>query len=170
MPKRSHVISYWLLPEIATRKLLAQEIGALAARFGAPMFAPHVTVFIGPENSRRPAEVLREIGSIKIELTISGIRFSEQFTKTVFVQFERSDPLQELGDKIWKVSGGSARYVIDPHLSLLYANVSTDRKQKLADEMDLPFSTVQLTSICAVRCARPTTTSSEVEKWKLLAS
>src|SRR5438477_7540713 len=69
MPKKSHVVSYWLLPEAAARQCFADKTNELAARFGAPLFAPHVTVFIGPENSRHPAEVLCEIGPITIELT-----------------------------------------------------------------------------------------------------
>ena len=169
MTKKPRAVAYWLLPETAAREVFAKEIGELARRFGAPIFAPHVSVFIASENSRHPAEILPELGTVTIELTIHSIRVSEQFTKTLFVQFERSGPLQELGDKIWKASGAPDRYVIDPHLSLLYASLAAEKKKALVDEIKFPFREVSFSSICAMRCAWPTTTSAEVEQWRLLA-
>jgi hypothetical protein len=170
MAGKVHAIAYWLLPERAGREALFGEIpAALATEFCAPLFEPHVTIFIAPENSRAPLEVLRELGPVEIELTIHSIRCSEQFTKTLFVQFETNSALQQLGDAIWKASGVPDRYLIDPHLSLLYAKLPTETKQRLADNIRPPFRAVRFTSICAMRCARPTTTAIEVEQWELLA-
>jgi hypothetical protein len=169
MRTKAHAIAYWLLPERAAREAFSREIGVLARQFGSPLFAPHLTIFIAPDNSRAPVEVLRELGPLNIELTIHSIRFSEQFTKTLFVQFETNRALQQLGDAIWKASGAGDRYFIDPHLSLLYAKLPPETKQRLADKIRLRFRGVCFTSICAMRCARPTTTAIEVERWKLLA-
>src|SRR6266576_6503201 len=105
MAGKAHAIAYWLLPETPARDLLAREIKELARQYGAPLFEPHVTIFIAPENSRPPLEVLRELGPVDIELAIHSIRFSEQFTKTLFVQFERNSVLQQLGDAIWRTEG-----------------------------------------------------------------
>ena len=168
MTKKPRAIAYWLLPETAAREVFAEKIRELARRFEAPVFAPHVSVFIAPENSRHPAEILPELGAVTIELTIRSIRFSEQFTKTLFVQFERNVPLQEMGDRIWKASGAPKRYLIDPHLSLLYASLAADKTKALVDEIKFPFREVSFSSICAMRCARPTTTVAEVEQWRLL--
>ena len=54
---KAHAIAYWLLPETAAREVLAKKISELARRFETPVFAPHVTVFVAPENSRHPAEI-----------------------------------------------------------------------------------------------------------------
>ena len=170
MTKKPLAIAYWLLPETAAREGFTEKVRELARRFEAPVFAPHVSVFIGPENSRHPAEILPELGTVTIELTIHSIRVSEQFTKTLFVQFERSVPLQEMGDRIWKASGAPKRYVIDPHLSLLYASLAGEKKKALVDEIRFPFREVSFSSICAMRCARPTATVAEVEQWQLLAA
>jgi len=169
MTKKPWAVAYWLLPETAAREVFAEKIHELARRFEAPVFAPHVSVFIAPENSAHPAEILRELGAVTIKLTIHSIRFSEQFTKTLFVQFERSVPLQELGDRIWKASEAPERYVIDPHLSLLYASPAAEEKKALIDEIRFPFREVGFSSICAMRCARPTATVAEVKQWRLLA-
>jgi hypothetical protein len=169
MTKKPRTIAYWLLPETAAREVFAEKICELAGRFETPVFAPHVSVFIAPANSRHPAEILRGLGAVRIELRIHSIRFSEQFTKTLFVQFERSVPLQELGDRIWKASRAPERYVIDPHMSLLYASLPAEKKKALVDEIRFPFREVSFSSICAMRCARPTATVAEVKQWRLLA-
>jgi hypothetical protein len=169
MARKAQAIAYWLLPERAAREVFSREIRKLARQLGAPLFEPHVTIFIASENSRPPLDVLQELGSVNIELTIHSIRFSEQFTKTLFVQFETNNTLQQLGDAIWKASGAQDRYLIDPHLSLVYAKLPPETKQRLADKIRLPFREVCFTSIWTMRCARPTTTAIEVEQWKLLA-
>ena len=169
LTKKHKAIAYWLLPETAAREVFAEKIHELARRFDAPVFAPHVSVFIAPENSRDPIEILRELGAVTIKLTIRSIRFSEQFTKTLFVQFERSVPLQEMGDRIWKASGAWERYVVDPHLSLLYASLAAEKKKALADEIKFPFREVHFRSTCAMRCARPTASRREVEQWRLVS-
>jgi hypothetical protein len=162
-------IAYWLLPEAAAREVFSREIRELARQFGAPLFEPHATIFTAPEDSRAPLEVLREVRQVKLELTIHSIRFGEEFTKTLFVQFEANSNLQQLGDAIWQASGAGNRYLIDPHLSLLYTKLPSKTKQRLADNIRLPFRKVGFTSICVMRCARPTTRAIEVEQWKLLA-
>src|SRR5438132_5957325 len=98
MISKVHAIAYWLLPERGAHEVFSREIRGLAEQFGAPLFEPHVTIFVAPANSRAPCEVLRELGQANIELTIHSIRFSEQFTKTLFVQFEANSALQQLGD------------------------------------------------------------------------
>ena len=168
MTRKTHAIAYWLLPETAAREVFSREIRKLAEQFGAPLFEPHVTVFVAPENSHAPLEVLHQLGEVDIELTIHSIGFTEEFTKTLFVQFETNSALQKLGDATWKASGASDRYLINPHLSLLYAKLPPETKRSLADKIRLPFREVPFTSICAMRCARPTATASEVEQWKLL--
>ena len=169
MTEKVHAIAYWLLPEAAAREVFLREIRRRARQFGAPLFEPHVTIFTAPENSRTPLEVLHEVKPVDIKLAIHSIRFSEQLTKTLFVQFERNSALQQLADAIWKASGARGRYLIEPHLSLLYAKLPSKTNQRLAANIRLPFREVGFSSICVMRCAHPTTRAIEVEQWKLLA-
>jgi hypothetical protein len=168
MTKESYAIAYWLLPETVARDVLSHEIAELAKQFSAPLFEPHVTVFVASENTASPNQVVRKIGDIDLELTIHGIQSSEQFTRTLFLQFGLSDELQQLADVIWRASGAPVRYPVDPHLSLLYATLPKETKQTLAEKIRLPFGKIRFMSICAMRCAHPTTTAAEVEQWKLL--
>ena len=122
MAGKAHAVAYWLLPEATARGVFSREIRELARQFGAPLFEPHVTIFIAPEDSRSPLEVFREVGQVNLELTTHNIQFGEKFTKTLFAQFEGNSALQQLGDAIWKASGARDRYLIDPHLSCFMQN------------------------------------------------
>ncbi len=167
---KSSAIAYWLIPAEPTRQFLARIIGQLAARFDAPIFDPHLTVFVAPANARAPSDVVRETGPVRTALTAKGIHYSEQFTKTLFVRFEKSAALQELGDAIWKRSGAGERRVIDPHVSLLYQDLPELTKRELAESIQLPFHEVVFDSVRAMRCPSPTQTAHDVCAWETLAS
>jgi hypothetical protein len=163
------VIAYWLLPAEPARNFFAKTIEKLAARFDAPSFTPHLTLFVASENPRAPAEVVSAIGIAEIILSAIDVRSSEQFTKTLFVQFKTTNQLQELSDKVCRLSGANECSVLDPHVSLLYQSLPEQTKQKLADSIHLPFREVTFASVCAMRCASPTQTTDDVRAWRLLA-
>ena len=169
MTAKRPVIAYWLIPEQVAREFFANAIRKLGSQFSAPIFDPHLTVFLAPENSRNPTEVLRELPPIDIELRVRGVRSGESFTKTVFVQFAKNDPLQELVNRTGRLSDASARCHIDPHLSLLYASLPSATKRELAASIQLPFTEVRFCGIQAVHCISPTENSDEVGAWQFLA-
>ncbi len=162
-------IAYWLLPAELAREFFTEIIATLAARFDAPRFHPHVTLFVAPDDSSNPAKVLSRIGRVEISLHVISIDWSEQFTKTLFVQFEQSDVLKKLAETI-RVRTNGERSVIDPHLSLLYKRLPKQAKRNLAGSIRLPFQEVAFDSICAMRCVSPTRNAADVRAWKLVAS
>ena len=164
-----HAIAYWLLPEASARERLAKIISALAARFDAPHFIPHVTLFVAPDDSCLAAKVVSRIPRIEITLTVTGISYSEKFTRTLFVRFAPSEPLQQLSDTLAALTH-ARRSAIDPHLSLLYKHATTLTKRELAASLRLPFDHICFDSVCAMRCASPTRNAADVGAWKLLAS
>ncbi len=163
-------VAYWLLPTEPARESFTELIGQLAARFNAPVFEPHLTVFVAPDDSSSPADIVRELGDVRLSLTSTGIRCSEQFTKTLFVQFRKTQRLQRLADAIWKSSGARERYVVDPHLSLLYKYLPKKTKHESANSIQLPFGEVIFDSVCAMHCVSPTQNADDVRAWELVAS
>jgi len=166
----SYAIAYWSMPAGAARKFFERTIRELAMRFDAPAFEPHLTLFVAPEASRAPREVISEIPSPDLVLVAREIGWSEKFTETLFVRFERNQRLLRLVEAIRKSSGGSEQYQIDPHLSLIYKKLPAKTKRALAEEIQLPFSEVHFEKIRAMRCKSPTKTADEVREWKLLAT
>ena len=161
------VIAYWLLPAETARKFFLETISELAARFDAPIFTPHLTLSIVSENSPDPAEVLKKLIPVAVDLPIVNIRFSEEFTKTLFVRFEKTNELQQLNDSISGLTVEQKHDLADPHLSLLYKRLPEETKRELASSIQIPFQEVRFDSICAMRCASPTQTAAEVRAWKL---
>ena len=133
----SYAIAYWSMPAGAARKFFERIIRELAMRFDAPAFDPHLTLFVAPEGSRAPREVLGEVMSPDFVLVAREIGWSEKFTETLFVRFERNQRLLHLVEAIRK-SSGSEQYQIDPHLSLIYKKLPAKTKRALAEEIQLP--------------------------------
>jgi len=166
----SYAIAYWSMPAGAARKFFERTIRELAMRFGAPLFEPHLTLFVAPEGSRPPGEVLREIPSPDLVLVAREIGWSEKFTETLFIRFERNQRLLDLVEALRKSHDGSEQYQIDPHLSLIYKKLPAKTKCALAKEIQLPFLKVRFEKIRAMRCKSPTITADDVREWKLLAT
>jgi|SRR5438067_1506395 len=166
----SYAIAYWSMPAGAARKFFDRTIRELARRFDAPPFEPHLTLFVAPEASRGAGEVLSEIPSPDLVLPACEIGWSEKFTETLFVRFERNQKLLDLVEVIRKSSGGSEQYQIDPHLSLIYKKLPPKTKRALAEKIQLPFSEVRFKHLRAIRCKSPTRTADDVRKWSLLAT
>ena len=127
-------------------------------------------MFVAPECSRPPREVLSEVPSPDLVLVSREIDWSKKFTETLFVCFERNQTLLDLVEVIRKLSGGSEQYQIDPHLSLIYKKLPAKTKRALAEEIQLPFSEVRFKGIRAMYCKSSTKTAEDVREWKLLAT
>ena len=166
----SYAFAYWSMPAGEAREFFDGLIRELAMRFDAPPFQPHLTLFVAPEGSRAPRKVLREVPSPDLVLVAGEIDWSEKFTETLFVRFDRDQILLDLIEAIRKSSGGSGRYEIALHLSLIYKKLPAKTKRALVEEIQLPFSEVGFQEIRAVRCKNPTKTADDVRDWKVLAT
>ncbi len=166
MSKRT-VIVYWLMPARDERELFCDIIWILYKDFHAPSFDPHLTIFATKEQS--PRKILSQMRSVPIRLRVRGVGFSSQFRKTLFIRFVPSKPLNKLIIDLARATKSPAKPVRDPHLSLLYKNISVATKRELARTIKLPFREVLFDSIAAVRCVSPTKVKADVEAWHVIA-
>ncbi len=93
-------ISIWLVPKKAERKKLEKIINKLANQYGAYPFIPHITLYY-LKTSMSLESVIKIIKGIVIdteELTLQAkdIKYSDIFTKTLYVEYEISSSLQKL--------------------------------------------------------------------------
>lgn len=164
----SRAVAFWLIPSDPAREFFQRSIVRLAKRFDAPQFIPHVTIFVARESACRAAKILAAVGSREFKLEIVKIRQSADFTKTLFVQFHKDDPLQDLADEIQRRSGAKQRRIVDPHLSLLYQKIDARTRRELAQSFKLPFREVFFSSLCAMLCPSPTRTAEDVRNWEMI--
>ena len=167
---RQTVIAYWLIPSEPAHSFFQQIINDLARRCDAPVFEPHVTIHVGADRAS-PAEnalgdAARECKAIR--LTPLGIDQSDEFIKTLFVQFAMSAELRKINNVIREAANDSAQYELKPHLSLLYKKMEAAARRELAASIDVPFSEVTFDAIKAVRCVSPTQSRTDVEAWHVV--
>jgi 2'-5' RNA ligase len=169
---RQIVIAYWLIPAEPTRTFFRSLITDLARSYDAPVFEPHVTIHVGANQAQSAEHAVlhgaRECKPITLQpLRIDG---SDQFTKTLFVQFAPEIELQRLNAMIRKAAEDSSRYELNPHLSLLYKTIRAATRSKLASSISVPFAEVTFDALQAVRCVSPTQTRADVEAWGVVTT
>lgn len=168
---RQTVIAYWLIPSEPARGFFQRIINDLARRYDAPVFEPHVTIHFGADHADAARNALRDAARQckLIEMTPLGIDQSEEFIKTLFVQFAMSAELRQINDIIRGAMNDSSQYELKPHLSLLYKNLAAATRSKLAASITVPFSEISFDSLQAIRCVSPTKSRADVEAWRVIA-
>jgi len=169
---RQIVIAYWLIPSEPARDFFQRIINDLARRYEAPLFEPHVTIYVGADRPDAARDALEDAArQCKLmRLTPLGIDQSAEFIKTLFVQFAVSAELRQINHIIREAARDSSQYELKPHLSLLYKNLTAAIRTELAASITMPLTEIPFDSLQAIRCVSPTQTGADVEAWELVAS
>jgi 2'-5' RNA ligase len=169
---RQSVIAYWLIPSEPARTFFQRIINDLAHRYDAPVFEPHVTVHVGADQDDATKKALTEAARqcTLMSLTPLDIEQSDEFIKTLFLQFAMSAELRKIHDVIREAANDSSQYELKPHLSLVYKDLAATTRNELAASITVPFSEVSFDSLQAVRCVSPTQIRADVEAWELIAA
>lgn len=172
-------ISFWLIPIEPSRSFYQTTIDDLAQRYDTPSFTPHVTLYSGEYSRDTPIDRLLETAIQTIHpfrLKLDRVRYSQRFTKTLFVQFCPHPRLNQLSERLRSASFRSQEsssidpsdFILDPHLSLIYGSLSDSEKQHLAETLNLPESELWFDEISAIATPTKTQTREDVERWNVL--
>jgi 2'-5' RNA ligase len=169
---RQTVIAYWLIPSEPAHSFFQRIINDLARRCDAPVFEPHVTIHVGAD---RADAVKNALGAAARECKLIGLKplgidQSNDFIKTLFVQFAASAELSQINGIIREAANDWSQYELKPHLSLLYKNLAVATRCELAASINVPFVEVTFDAIKAVRCVSPTESGADVEAWRVVAA
>jgi hypothetical protein len=169
---RQTVIAYWLIPSESAHNFFQAIINDLARRYDAPVFEPHVTIYVGADRAEAPEEALGNAARLFkcTGLTPIGIDQSNEFIKTLFVRFAMSAELRRINDFIRDAANDSMPYELKPHLSLLYKNLAVASRRQLAASISVPSSEITFDTIKAVRCVSHTESRVDVESWQTLVT
>ena len=169
---RQTVIAYWLIPSEPAHSFFQRIINDLAGRYDAPVFEPHLTIYVGADRADGAEEALGNAARLfkLTRLTPLGIDQSNEFIKTLFVQFAMSAELRRINDSIREAANDSMPYELKPHLSLLYKNLTPASRRQLAASISVLLSEVTFDAIKAVRCVSPTQSRADVESWRTLVT
>ena len=169
---RQIVIAYWLIPSEPAHSFFQRVINDLARRYDAPAFEPHVTIHVGADRADAAKHALGDAArQCKLMgLTPLGLDQSDEFIKTLFVQFAMNAELQQINGIIRQAANDLSQYEVRPHLSLLYKNLAAASRRELAASISGPLSDVSFDTIKAVRCVSPTQRRADVESWQTLVT
>ncbi len=164
------MVAFWLLPGEREREFFSDVIRDLAIRFDAPIFEPHLTLYGGAISRERAARVLETLTAPPaLRLEIEGVVFSDEFTKTLFLQFRPSGEARELSRRIAETTESDSEYRFDPHLSLIYAALPEAEKVELARTIEMPFESVMFDALRTIICPARINERADVEAWRNLA-
>ncbi len=171
METRGEIVTYWLCPAEPERDQFTRMIGDLAARFDAPTFEPHVTIHTTNSEREDPATVLEKIvkGRRRSRLHVRGVDYSDDYTKTLFIQLAPDTELTQLSEDLRRASVSPGDYQLNPHVSLLYKEMDEETKRQLAASIILPFSDVSFSSVKAVVSPAEVRSREDVEAWRAVA-
>ena len=171
-PQKNRMITYWLMPAEPARSHFASVITDLAAKFDAPAFEPHLTVYATTLADENPAEILQRICARygPTRLTIDGVEYSDEFTKTLFVQFRPSELVTHLSAEFRQASVIKEEHEVNPHLSLIYKTLPAETKAEIAKSVGLPFREVFFDSARAVISPSDIKSRDDVEAWRVVAT
>jgi 2'-5' RNA ligase len=164
-------VSYWLIPSQEDRAFFQDIIDTLAREYDAPSFMPHVTIYSGdsaPDES--PDELIKQAiqGIQPFSLRRDRILYSQEFTKTLFVQFQPNSILSQISQSLQSSSKNPSDYTLNPHLSLIYKQMSEETQKNLTTSLTLPKSEVLFDEVMAISSPERTQTQEDVESWQVI--
>jgi len=168
---RRTIIAHWLIPAEPARRFFQDLINDLARRYDAPVFGPHVTIYVGADSTDAVNATLSKAARDcePIALQALEVSHSDEFIKTLFVEFGLNSKLRQLNQAIRGAAQNPSGYDLKPHLSLIYKRMSVQTRRHLARSIEVPFPEVTFDSLKAVRCVSPTRNRADVEAWRVMS-
>ena len=178
----------WLLPDQASSRRWQTAIDRLATSHDGPAFAAHVTLHVGTlPGLLDPLPALRDVASRAAPLILeaSANEESDSYFKALYAPFRGPnsalEALESLREELigaWTaterlppaahdtaVATALADYRLDPHLSLLYANLDPEQRASLARSHDAAGSLVRFDRLAVVMPRPGTQDLGSVDKW-----
>lgn len=132
----------FLEPVAALKAELSSIISALAQEYGAPVFIPHVTVLARiptDDEATLIAKAERLASTLSpFEITLEGLDMEDIYYRALYLQAQNSKALTECHIRALELFGMEDVHIYRPHLSLLYGNYPTERKQETINKLVAP--------------------------------
>ena len=162
------MIAHWLTPEEPARRRLAQLIQEYAERYGGPVFEPHMTILVSSDDEARAGSLVQSIAARipPLELTLLESKAGDRFTKRLYLQLATTPEVTHLHRELRTNSLEPKDDALDPHVSLLYADVTPEAKIVIPPGL----RTIWFDQLHAIVFEPPITTRLEVESWRTIAT
>ena len=131
-----------------------------------------MTIHVGVDRADAAKNALGDAAreSKLIRLKPLGMDQSDEFVKTLFVEFAIATELRQMNKTICQSAHDPLQYELKPHLSLLYKKMAATTRRELAASITVPFPEITFDMLQGVRCVSPTQSRADVEAWRLVAA
>ena len=165
------ILTYWLIPAEPALGYFRSVIRDLADRLDAPVFEPHVTLYVTNAVDENPPAVLQStLANLPLRLFPIGLACSEKFTKTLYLEFQSNAAAQQLSDKLRAASVSQREYELSPHLSLIYKTMAADEKRQIMNSLEIAFTEVEFDSVKALLSPAKIESRADAESWRVVAA
>ena len=130
----------WFTFDEKDEQYLTEKIQELSTEYASQEFTPHITAYglvdIQLEKlDKIISEIIKNEKKFNVEKT--KISYSEDFWKTVFVEFAENDSLQRINRKLTELLESFNKYEFKPHASLIYKKMEKKAKTKLVGSVTI---------------------------------
>lgn len=139
----------------------------LAEEYGAPLFAPHVTVLGQASPDEEAALKLMEklvSNQQPFSVSLNNVAYQDYFFRALYVLAEKTEPLVRLYEKAKQIFGKKNIAEYMPHLSLFYGDFKPEIKEKIIKEIGR-----QQHVVFEVRSLHLFRTEGEADEWYSVA-
>lgn len=148
----------WYMPEIKQCEELKALIEGIANKCEADAFLPHMTGYSGLYERRD--ELIKEVRQVfseikPFEMQISGTHCSNRLFESFFIQLKPTEQLQQIAAQFGQMHCGNPNYQLNPHISLLYKEMSLEEKRALANETTIPWQKLYFDQVWVVSPGDP---------------
>lgn len=162
-------VAFWLVPAREEVGFLAQLIQALATRYEALVFEPHVTIFSTDAALLDSPEAVLKTAVEEVyafPLTVAGCGYTSELTKTFFIQFRPSGRLTMIHERLRAESSGRSDYRLDPHLSLLYQHLSEEEKRRIVETLHIAKTEILFDEVAAIAHGGAMREGTDIAGWR----
>ena len=144
----------WLTPVPTDRRWLSKVIQDYALTYSSPAFEPHVTIYSGvcsAEDNLSHILAKAAAGLQPLALEVAGLGYTENFFRTGFITFVSDGALSALSTSIGDQLHPPADYLLEPHLSLVYKDLTIEQKRLAMLRIVLSVQTITFDTLKIVR-------------------
>ncbi|MCH7604530.1 2'-5' RNA ligase family protein [Patescibacteria group bacterium] len=157
--------SLWIIPAGKTYEKLVRIIDELSKRYSTPVFEPHVTVV---KNIKLPEqEMIAKTSQLAAALSpyaviLIGLEVSMKFYTNLVAKADKTHELMEASRKARQIFYQHQLHPYDPHLSLIYGNLSRSATQRISKNIKEQIQGV----IFQARSIHVVVTAGRPENWR----
>jgi 2'-5' RNA ligase len=160
----SDMFAVWFTFHENDTQYLSEKIQELSKKYDSQSFIPHITAYglvdiSLDELDQIVQDAIKDEKNFTVDKT--QISFSDDFWKTVFVEFENGDSLKRINKKLTDYLESVSKYHFKPHASLIYKKMDSEEKAKLAGDIIIKDN-FTVSGMCVQEF------SEDISKWKIV--